>query len=275
LSNLTLQPNPGGDKTVKVSDVSIVSVSTSGHASGQGTLAKDVENNSFTLTLNKIDGGEGSYTVTYRYILDQEIPQELEEGQRRIYATGNNTAKAESGPIKHSDSDHFEIEKENKPVTIGKNGSYDANTNKITWTITLTLKNGNHDLTDEMFEDAGTGVQGMSKRVVIDVDGNKVVARCGDKEGFARCQPDDDFDFYTGAKLALERLEEAEKPYAWLKDGMEYYISDITTDNLYGPQIYSTDKWDKRYMERGIVFMTPEEAIACAKKMLAAVKQEG
>ncbi len=153
LKDLTLELNPGGSKEVKVSDISIVSVNTSGAASGEGRLVKDIEHNSFTLTLNRINGGEGSYTVTYRYILDQVIPQELEEGQKRIKASGNNTIKAESGPIKHSDSDGFLIEKENKPVTIQKGGSYDAETNKITWTITLTLKDGNHDLTDEMFAD--------------------------------------------------------------------------------------------------------------------------
>lgn len=128
---------------------------------------------------------------------------------------------------------------------------------------------------DEMFENVDTEVQEMHKHVVIDVDGNKVVASCGDKKGVARCHPDDDFDFYVGAKLALERLEEAEKPYAWLKMGMKYYTSDVTASDLYGPQTYSADKWDNRYMKRGIVFRTKEEAIACAKKMLAAVKQEG
>jgi hypothetical protein len=56
---------------------------------------------------------------------------------------------------------------------------------------------------------------------------------------------------------------------------MEYYTSDITAENLCEPQTYGADRWDERYMERGIVFKTPEEAIACAKKMLAAVKKEG
>jgi hypothetical protein len=154
LKDLTLQLDPGGSKDVKVSDISIISVNPSGNASGQGSLTKDIDNNSFTLKLNKINGGEGSYTVTYRYTLDQEIPQELEEGQKRVYATGNNTIKAESGPIKHSDSDSFKIEKENKPVSIQKGGQYDPENNKITWTITLTLKNGNHDLRDDMFADA-------------------------------------------------------------------------------------------------------------------------
>lgn len=35
------------------------------------------------------------------------------------------------------------------------------------------------------------------------------------------------------------------------------------------------DVWDKRYMKRGIVFQTKEEAIECTKRMLAVVKQEG
>ena len=114
----------------------------------------------------------------------------------------------------------------------------------------------------------------MIKCVVIDVDGNKVVARCGDKEGAARCHPDDDFDFYTGAKLALERLEEAEKPYAWLELGASYYVPRPTVSDLYNTVTYTADDYDKRVMKRGIVFKTPEEAIECARKMLAAVKKE-
>ena len=131
--------------------------------------------------------------------------------------------------------------------------------------------------TDEMFEnDVDTEVQGMNKRLVINVDGNKVVARCGDKNGVARCHPDDAFDFYVGAKLALERLEEAEKPYAWLKEGMRYYAPTVTAyndDSLYSVYMYGNDDLDKRNMEHGIVFQTKEEAIECAKKMLAVVKK--
>lgn len=133
------------------------------------------------------------------------------------------------------------------------------------------IDSGIYYWTDEMFE----GVQRMDKRVVIDVDGNKVIARCGDKEGVARCHTDDAFDFYTGAKLALERLEEAENPYGWLKDGMVYFTPEITGDNLYERYVYDADRWDKKYMERGIVFKTCKEAIECAKKMLEVVKQEG
>lgn len=130
-------------------------------------------------------------------------------------------------------------------------------------------------LSKEKFEDVDMEVQGMNKHVVIDVDGNKVVARCGDKKGVARCHPDDDFDFYIGAKLALERLEKAEKPYGWLRDGVIYFVPDVCRKELYDGCMYVADDWDKRAMERGIVFQTKEEAIACAKKMLAAVKREG
>lgn len=129
--------------------------------------------------------------------------------------------------------------------------------------------------TAKMFEDVGMEVQGMNKCVVIDVDGNKVVARCGDKKGIARCHPDDDFDFYVGAKLALERLEETEKPYAWLKEGMEYYLPDVTSNDLYEIYSYNADGWDRMYIERGIVFQKKEEVIECAKKLLAVVKREG
>ncbi len=46
-------------------------------------------------------------------------------------------------------------------------------------------------------------------KITITRKGNKVTAT--DRKGShasARCCPDDEFDFYTGAKLALERLEE-------------------------------------------------------------------
>lgn len=129
--------------------------------------------------------------------------------------------------------------------------------------------------TDEMFEDVDMEVQKMNKRVVIDVDGNKVIARCSDKYGVARCHPDDDFDFYTGAQIALKRLEEAEKPYGWLKAGMQYFVPDTYCKNLYYNLTYKADIWGKRVIERGLAFKTKEEAIECAKKMLAVVKQEG
>lgn len=76
----------------------------------------------------------------------------------------------------------------------------------------------------------------------------------------------------TKDEVQKEPLEEA---YAWLEKGMRFYMPDIFDEELYDWFIYDADIWDKRVMERGIVFKTKEEAIACAKKMLEVVKQEG
>lgn len=45
--------------------------------------------------------------------------------------------------------------------------------------------------------------------ITITRDGNKVIAKYGDRVGVARCCPEDEFNFETGAKLAFERLFEA------------------------------------------------------------------
>lgn len=132
----------------------------------------------------------------------------------------------------------------------------------------IDLDNSEYLWVDEMFEDT-------DRQVVIGVEGNKVIAYCDDKRGVARCHPDDDFDFYTGAKLALERLEESEKPYAWLKKGVRYYSPSVNAEEPYIRHIYDADRLDKIYINRGIVFKTKEEAIECAKKMLEVVKQDG
>lgn len=70
-------------------------------------------------------------------------------------------------------------------------------------------------------------------------------------------------------------LEEAEKPYGWLGEGVTYHYPVPVVSSLYNSATYRADDWDKLCMERGIVFKTPEEAIECAKKMLEVVKQEG
>ena len=137
------------------------------------------------------------------------------------------------------------------------------------------IDSNNYFWTDEMFENVDVKAQGMDKRVVIGVDGNKVAARCGNKKGVARCHPDDTFDFYIGAKIALARLEESEKPYIWLKEGTRYYVPEILYEKLYDEYVYKADNADKLYIKRGIAFKTKEEAIAYAKKMLAIVKKEG
>lgn len=52
-----------------------------------------------------------------------------------------------------------------------------------------------------------------TEKVVIYRNGSKVVAKntYNKIEGVAICSPEDEFDFYTGAKLALSRVEEKEQ----------------------------------------------------------------
>ena len=118
--------------------------------------------------------------------------------------------------------------------------------------------------TDEMLEDA--------ESISIFVKGNKVIAKKDGKVGIAKCSPEDEFDIFTGAKLAIDRLEEKCKPYGWLKEGMSYYRPDINIDAMYTYATYYNDDTDKRLMSRGLIFKTKEEAIECAKKMLEVVK---
>lgn len=132
---------------------------------------------------------------------------------------------------------------------------------------------GSYAWSAEMFE--GMSEQGAHKSVTITVIENKVIAYCDSKMGVARCHPDDDFDFYTGAKIALARLEEADTPFGWLKEGVRYYVPQVTFADLHDTYVYSEDDFDKRNIERGTVFQTKKEAIECAKKMLAAIKNEG
>ena len=118
--------------------------------------------------------------------------------------------------------------------------------------------------TDEMLE--------SEEGINILVNGNKVVAKRGDKVGIARCLPKDEFDIFTGARLAIDRLEEKCKPYAWLKEGMIYYYPYVSNTDLYTSCEYVNDEYDKKMISRGLVFRTKEEAIKVAKKMLEVVK---
>lgn len=108
-------------------------------------------------------------------------------------------------------------------------------------------------------------------KIEITVDGNKTVAKMGGRKGVAKCAPEDKFDIFVGAKLALERLEEE---YGWLKEGMSYYHPDITTDKMFSCTTYYNDAIDKRMISRGLVFRTKKEAIEAAKKMLAVLRED-
>ena len=130
------------------------------------------------------------------------------------------------------------------------------------------LNNNIYWWSDEMLEDVESGVM----MVKIYQDGNKVIAKKEGKFGIARCSPEDEFDIFVGAKLALERLEKQFKPYAWLKKGVKYYYPCVGLDDLYDCCTYTNDLYHKRMINRGIVFRTRDEAIEAAKKMLAVVK---
>ena len=125
---------------------------------------------------------------------------------------------------------------------------------------------------DEMVEK----VDEMGKTgIVIDIviDGKETRAKYGNKVGVAKCSPDDEFDIFVGAKLALERLEEKCKPYGWLKNDECYYSPSPIASGFYERYLYKGDTLDKRMLARGLVFETKEEAIEAAKKMLAVVKE--
>lgn len=135
---------------------------------------------------------------------------------------------------------------------------------KITETGKYMLKDVSHWVwTDEMLEDV--------ENITILVKGNKVIAKRGNKVGIARCSPEDVFNIFTGAKVAIERLEEE---CSWLKEGMSYYYPDITTDKMFISTTYYNDAIDKRMISRCLVFKTREEALEAAKKMLAVLKED-
>lgn len=117
---------------------------------------------------------------------------------------------------------------------------------------------------EEMLEDV--------ESINILVRGNKVIAKKGDKIGIAKCSPKDEFDFFIGAKLALDRLEKECKPYAWLTLGEKYYYPSLNKDEMYDYAIYNNCFYDEILIKHGVVFKTKEEAVTVAKKMLEVVK---
>lgn len=110
-------------------------------------------------------------------------------------------------------------------------------------------------------------------RINIETDGTIVTAQLGYKIGVAKCAPEDEFDIFTGAKLALERLEKQCKPYGWLKEATCYFYPDLSSIELYGFNTYNDCPFVKRQIKRGLIFQTKEEAIEAAKKMLAVLKE--
>lgn len=137
---------------------------------------------------------------------------------------------------------------------------------KIINTGKYKLKDASHWIwTDEMLEDV--------KGINIFVDGSKVIAKRDNKVGIAKCSPEDEFDIFTGARIAIDRLEKQYKPYAWLKYSEPYYIPSASEEGLCRTRYYNNDAIDDRMKERGLVFKTEGEAIEAAKKMLAVLKE--
>ena len=128
---------------------------------------------------------------------------------------------------------------------------------------------GTWHFTDEMLDDVESGVM----MIKIYQDGNKIIAKKDGKFGIAKCSPEDEFDIFTGAKLAIERLEKKCRPYGWLKLDVEYYYPNLSYFRLYDSKYWQGDELDEKRKERGLVFKTKEEAIEAAKKMLEVLKE--
>jgi hypothetical protein len=127
----------------------------------------------------------------------------------------------------------------------------------------------NYRWTEEMVEEVD------EMNIKIESAGKIVIAQMGDKYGIAKCLPEDEFDLFIGAKLALERLEEKCKPYAWLKSEVRYYVPNLIDDDLFMCRVYTNTECDVRLKNLGLCFKTKEEAIEAAEKMLAVLKEDG
>lgn len=75
------------------------------------------------------------------------------------------------------------------------------------------LKHKDKDYIGGTFSVESRAFKKFDETIVIYSDGNKVTAldKSTGKKAFARCNPADEFDFYTGAKLAFSRLMELEE----------------------------------------------------------------
>lgn len=83
---------------------------------------------------------------------------------------------------------------------------------------------------DEMFES-------INHTIIIYAKDNQVVAldKATGKTGIAYCNPEDTFDFFTGADLAYERLRGREKPSK--PKAPQYYNGEIVCVKALGPSL--------------------------------------
>lgn len=83
----------------------------------------------------------------------------------------------------------------------------------VNFYYTVTDKNGNPildpevwDFTTAEFVAEAVLVNPSNSKVVIKRKGNKVIAKCGNRVAEAKCHENDEFDYYTSYRLALDRL---------------------------------------------------------------------
>lgn len=89
-------------------------------------------------------------------------------------------------------------------------------------------KNESNGLSCYLFDERRLEAVKDKQKIVITTDGKTTTARMFEgkkliKSADAKCHPDDDFDFETGAKVAFDRLVEREekvKPKELLKNGV-------------------------------------------------------
>lgn len=114
------------------------------------------------------------------------------------------------------------------------------------------IKESEYVWTDEMFEPV------CNNKIVITTDGMETVAKLYDgkkiiKRATAKCSPNDEFNFETGAKIAFERLIEEtiaeekpveKKPKLKIEVGKRYMLkpySDVTNARMLNEKIWRRD----------------------------------
>lgn len=99
---------------------------------------------------------------------------------------------------------------------------------------------------------------------------NKIIAERDGKKGVARCNPTDTFDFFTGAKLALERLGASEnygKPFVPKFHECYWYIA--ANGHVVHTEYIGTYDW--AMVALGNAFRTEKEAKMHKKEVYARI----
>lgn len=101
--------------------------------------------------------------------------------------------------------------------TIGKIYTLDTekktffDDNRHNWWVMISKSDGSYETNPKKWsfvqrEFVAIPLNYGEKKITIKCNGNEVIARMGTRTGKAKCHEEDNFDYYTGAKLALDRL---------------------------------------------------------------------